>query len=396
MLAFAFVELFVVKGINFSLARQTVIKISLLLVCICGGGVCVQAQYLVQADGETVQQRIARARALAAVGNLPAARSELESLTRVQTDESVRQITLVLLVGVYLEQSDYAYAEGLLNDTFAARQAKKDEATHAYFALAGQVINGVRAHLDRYRALGLDVSDSALPSEATGDLEHLRALVERVIGQGKQLVGEAGRSIDASALIEEAAGVRARLARNATERAQWQHEVADARQRLAGTRLTVAPARPAATPIETPAPTPVATPAPTPAATTNANHATPGADAHAPAATPTTAADKQPAPDAKGTTAQPLEVGATLITKAKERIAPNYPAPARTARVTGSVTVFLTVDERGEVAEVRRTSGPEMLRQAAADAARRWKFKPTLVNGQPVRVSGYINFQFAL
>ena len=64
--------------------------------------------------------------------------------------------------------------------------------------------------------------------------------------------------------------------------------------------------------------------------------------------------------------------------------------------MTGSVTVFLTVDERGEVTEVRRTSGPEMLRQAAADAARRWKFKPTLVNGQPVRVSGYINFQFAL
>src|SRR5947207_4235239 len=219
MLAFAFVELFVVQGIHFSLARQTVIKISLVLAYICGGGVCVQAQYLGQADGENVQQRIARARALAAIGNLPAARSELESLARVQTDESVREITLVLLVGVYLEQADYAYAEGLLNDTFAARQAKKDEATHAYFALAGQVINGVRAHLERYRALGLDVTDGALPSEATGDLEHLRALVERVIGQGKQLVGEAGRGMDASALIEEAAGVRVRLARNATERA---------------------------------------------------------------------------------------------------------------------------------------------------------------------------------
>src|SRR5919199_828208 len=189
MLAFVFVELFGVKGIHFSLARQTVITTSLLLASICGGFVRAQAQYLVQADGENAQQRIARARTLAAVGNLPAARSELESLAKVQTDESVRQIALVLLVGVYLEQADYAYAEGLLNDTFAERQAKKEEATHAYFALAGQVINGVRAHVERYRALGLDVSDTNLPPEATGDLDHLRVLVERVIGQGKQLVG---------------------------------------------------------------------------------------------------------------------------------------------------------------------------------------------------------------
>src|SRR2546423_6550328 len=118
---FKFMELFGVKGNHLSLARQTLIRISLLVALICGGVVCAQAQMLVQTDGENVQQRITRARALAAVGNLPAARSELESLAHVQTDESVREIALVLLVGVYLEQSDYAYAEGLLNDTFAER-----------------------------------------------------------------------------------------------------------------------------------------------------------------------------------------------------------------------------------------------------------------------------------
>src|ERR671929_1680378 len=186
MLAFAFMELFGVKGNHLSLARQTLIRISFLVAFIWGGVVCAHAQMLVQTDAENVQQRIARARALAAVGNLPAARSELESLAHVQTDDSVREVALVLLVGVYLEQSDYAYAEGLLNDTFAERQAKKDEATHAYFALAGQVINGVRAHADRYRALGLDVTDTGLPPEALSDLDHLRVLVERVVNQGKQ------------------------------------------------------------------------------------------------------------------------------------------------------------------------------------------------------------------
>ena len=407
MLAFAFMELFVVKGSRFSHTRQLVFIINLLLVFMAGGVLRARAQYLVQADGENVQQRIARARTLAAVGNLPAARSELESLTHAQADESVREIALVLLVGVYLEQADYGYAEGLLNETFAARQAKRDEATHAYFALAGQVINGVRAHVERYRALGLDVADATLPPEATGDLDHLRALLERVVAHGKQLGTDSGGSLEAAALIEEAATVRARLARGPGERTQWQREVADARQRLAGSnaRMTVSNVRPPANPptdtsapAAAPTPTPVApspTPAPTPTPTPGTERAPASANSTASTGSaPQSAAPSQPSQaDAP---AQPLDVGALLITKAKDKVAPNYPTQARAARVSGSVVVFLTVDEKGEVAEVKRTNGPEMLRQAAVDAARRWKFRPTLVNGQPVRVSGYINFNFTL
>jgi TonB family protein len=413
MLAFVFMELFAVKGTRFSHTRQIVITISLLFAFAAGGAV--RAQYLVQADGESVQQRIARARALAAVGNLPAARSELESLTHAQTDESVREIALVLLVGVYLEQADYGYAEGLLNETFVNRQAQRDEATHAYFALAGQVINGVRTHMERYRALGLDVTDGTLPPEATGDLDHLRSLLERIVAQGRQLGGEAGRSVEAAALVEEAAGVRARLARNPSERAQWQREVTEARQRLAGsnTRMTVSNVRPAtpaptdaaatgstaAPPTSTPSPTPAPTLTPTPANPTAGAGTSNAAQPNTPSQTPPqTNAPKPNEPNgaAANAPAQPLEVGAALIAKAKDRVAPSYPAQARSARVTGNVTVFLTVDERGAVAEVKRTNGPELLRQAAEDAARRWKFKPTLINGQPVRVSGYLNFNFTL
>ncbi len=419
MLAFAFVESLLVKGIRLTHPRLFIFPISLIFAVLACGGVGVRGQNLVQADADNVQQRIGRARALAAVGNLPAARSELESLTRAQGDESVREIALVLLVRVYLEQADYAYAEGLLNETFAARQAQREAATHAYFALSGQVINGVRAHLERYRALGLDVTDGTLAPEATSDLDHLRTLVERVVTQGKQLRDESGQALETSALIEEAAGLRVRLARNTGERTQWQREVTDARQRLAGSnaRLTVSnvptSTRPQTDANNAPAaasPTPVASnPTPAPTATPNAQRATtaptttagtgaPNAPANAPA-TPQPEASKQPAaPDATKPSgpAQPLEVGAILITKAKERIAPSYPPQARAARVTGSVLVFLTVDEKGEVAEVLRTSGPELLRRAAEDAARRWKFRPTIINGQPVRVAGFINFNFAL
>lgn len=415
------------KGTRSGLASKFVIKLSLLLVLIGGGGVCVHAQYLVQTDAENAQQRITRARALAAVGNLPAARSELESLSHAQNaDESVHEIALVLLVGVYLEQADYGYAENLLNETFAARQAQRDAATHAYFALAGQVINGVRTHIERYRALGLDVSDASLPPEAASDLDHLRGLLERVAAQGKQLGAESGRTLEAWALIEEAAGLRTRLARNAGERTQWQHEVADARQRIAGAdpRLSANNAAPnartqadtnhATTPANAanaapssaaPASVPAQS-APTQTATLNSEHNS--ASAVSPTTTPPvnvpsvpeanapSSASSKPADEAAAAAAQPVNLGATLITKAKEKIAPAYPAQARSARVAGNVIVFITVDEKGEVAEVQRTNGPELLRRAAEEAARRWKFHPTIINGQPVRVSGYISFNFAL
>jgi protein TonB len=95
------------------------------------------------------------------------------------------------------------------------------------------------------------------------------------------------------------------------------------------------------------------------------------------------------------TDGKPLEIG-SLLPIAAQKVAPTYPPTARSARITGKVTVFLMVDEKGEVATVERTDGPQLLRRAAEDAARRWKFRPTLINGQPVRVSGFINFNFAL
>ncbi len=60
------------------------------------------------------------------------------------------------------------------------------------------------------------------------------------------------------------------------------------------------------------------------------------------------------------------------------------------------VRVELTIDEKGDVAEVQDASGPVMLQSAAKDAVRRWKFKPFIRDGQPVKAVGYISFNFAL
>ena len=357
------------------------------------------------ADPETLQRRVVRARALAAAGNLPSARSELEALrTAAAADESLREITLVLLMGIYFEQSDYGYAENLLNDAYRARAPQNEAATRAYYLLAGQVLNGVRAQLDRYREFGLEVTDASLPDEATTHLERLRKLVENVVGQGRQLHAESAKNIDAAALLENASSTRLLLARNDTERAQWQREVSDVRQRLAGSNARVAAMTQAASAMQPAAvqavPQPTPTPSPTPAAAAPSPQTNPQQAART-GATPQPTPQGTPAQPAAGAArpaaagAEPVEVG-SLVGIASRTVAPTYPQAARSARVTGRVTVFLLVDERGEVEAIRRTEGPEMLKRAAEDAARRWRFRPTTVNGQPARVTGSIQFNFTL
>jgi protein TonB len=65
-------------------------------------------------------------------------------------------------------------------------------------------------------------------------------------------------------------------------------------------------------------------------------------------------------------------------------------------RATGVVKVEVTVNETGEVAEVQKTSGPTLLQAAAKDAIKKWKFKPFVRDGQPVKATGFVNFNFSL
>jgi protein TonB len=76
--------------------------------------------------------------------------------------------------------------------------------------------------------------------------------------------------------------------------------------------------------------------------------------------------------------------------------APSYPETARRMRVTGMVAVEVIVDETGKVISAVATSGPVALRDVAVQAALRARFSPTKLSGQPVKVSGLINYKFAL
>lgn len=75
---------------------------------------------------------------------------------------------------------------------------------------------------------------------------------------------------------------------------------------------------------------------------------------------------------------------------------PPYPAIAKAVRASGMVTIKVIVDEEGKVVAAQAESGHPLLLAAALQAARQARFSPTMLNGKPVKVSGVINYNFAL
>lgn len=100
----------------------------------------------------------------------------------------------------------------------------------------------------------------------------------------------------------------------------------------------------------------------------------------------------QPTPDQR-----PIRVVSQILQgKAIERAVPGYPELAKKIRLQGDVSVEVIVSPDGRVESARAVSGHPMLASGAVDAARRWRFGPTLLNGIPVRVTGVIVFVFKL
>lgn len=408
------------KGARFALAVLTGYGLSLSLL----SSVRAQQQQqqeqiavveLASVGEDPTHDRIMHARALAAVGKLTAAATELEALRASSEEESVREVARILLMGIYVQMPDYARANALLDEAFNARAAQSETTMRSYYALAGQTVNSVREHVDRYRIFGLNIADENLPSEARNDLEQMRALLERVIEQAKEIrsgderAKTLGRGADATALIEETANVRLRLGRSQTDRALWRKEISDARQRLFATETRIAKISDA--PVKQQSAASAASPNAAPSivaaapntATQNAQPAKdrvrqpgkPGALSEHASSFVAPVAEAKASADAKAD-GMPLSVGALLHAKVDKKIAPSYPSLARSARIEGVVVVHVVVDEKGSVISVERAEGPLQLQTAAADAIRRWKFKPTIIDGKAVRVSGYISFNFTL
>ena len=106
--------------------------------------------------------------------------------------------------------------------------------------------------------------------------------------------------------------------------------------------------------------------------------------------------EKTPAPTPKPTEKPiPKTVSGGVVNgKARNLVTPTYPSAARAVRASGQVAVAVTIDESGNVISASAVSGHTLLRSAAESAARSSKFNPTLLSGQPVKVTGTIIYNF--
>src|SRR6202521_2353844 len=78
------------------------------------------------------------------------------------------------------------------------------------------------------------------------------------------------------------------------------------------------------------------------------------------------------------------------------KIQPAYPPLARQARIQGSVLLQAEISKEGTIENLRLISGHPMLAPAAIEAVKQWKYKPYILNGEPVEVETQITVNFTL
>ncbi len=361
------------------------IRVLLLLACLVSFSNTFQAQSTTDsaAAADAAKTRIERARALIAAHQLEPAASELESVRASVADYAVRNITSVLLMSIYLEEGNYGRAEALLEENFKGRAIQNGDSLRTYFALAGQAVNGARAHMARYRTVGISTTDPSLPNEAVTDLERLRSFLERMIVHAKEISNEQ-KAFDSLSLLEDVLGIRLSLAKDTEDQDKWQAEYAGARQLLASQTQIASFGGMSPTKVKLGK-----------AASSSAGqreikevgNGSPSEQQHA---------SKSPSDKIAAAPESRPETTGSLNAKAVKRVVPPYPPIAKQAGAAGLVRVHVVVDEAGKVIEVSHSEGPVLLRRAAEDAARQWFFEPLHTGSGMTRLSGYIDFNFTL
>jgi len=111
--------------------------------------------------------------------------------------------------------------------------------------------------------------------------------------------------------------------------------------------------------------------------------------------------EQQPAGSSQSQTTQQtpqrIRVSSGVATKLLvKRVNPEYSKDLRKRRVQGMVVLNVRISRDGDVTDVAPVSGPSELIQPASDAVKQWKFKPYLLNGQPLIVETQISINFTL
>src|ERR1700676_363760 len=79
-----------------------------------------------------------------------------------------------------------------------------------------------------------------------------------------------------------------------------------------------------------------------------------------------------------------------------KKVTPNYPQLAKQARIQGSVVLQAEISKEGTIQNLQLISGHPMLAPAAIEAVKQWRYKPYLLNGEPVAVETQVVVNFSL
>ena len=78
------------------------------------------------------------------------------------------------------------------------------------------------------------------------------------------------------------------------------------------------------------------------------------------------------------------------------KILPMYPPLARSARIQGTVVLQAVISKQGAIENLRVLTGHPMLVPAAIEAVRQWRYRPYILNSEPVEVETQITVNFSL
>jgi protein TonB len=101
-------------------------------------------------------------------------------------------------------------------------------------------------------------------------------------------------------------------------------------------------------------------------------------------------------PPPKPTQTRIRQGGAVTAASLINKVQPSYPPLARQTRISGTVRLHAIISKAGSVQQLEVISGHPLLVQAALDAVRQWKYRPTTLNGEPVEVDTTVDVIFSL
>ena len=93
---------------------------------------------------------------------------------------------------------------------------------------------------------------------------------------------------------------------------------------------------------------------------------------------------------------KPIRVSRMMDGSLTHRVQPDYPVIAKRAGIQGVVVIAALISKDGTIENLRALSGPPMLIPAAMSAVKQWRYRPYILNGDPIEVDTQITVNFVL